>query len=132
AHRSAAMGETEEATLRIQNFNLNAATARFLDDQPRIGVERIVFSERAGIKALVYRVLPLDREHRHATEPKLLIERDCLRVVVHDREVHARGATRLVMLRQLANEHFADAGMARLRIDREAPERRSRLGIVEG
>src|SRR5690606_36832646 len=80
---------------------------------------------------LVDRVLSLDREDRDAAEAELFVKRDRLVVVVHYGEVEKGRAAGLEMLGDAPDQHLADAGMAHLRIDRQAPERRAVLGIVE-
>ena len=68
----------------------------------------------------------------HPLEAELLVERDRVLVVVHDRQVHEGRAPRLEQLRQLAHQRLAHAGLGRLRVDREAPERGALLGVVVG
>src|SRR5690606_40393478 len=54
----------------IGDLDMHATTARLVDDQPGIGVERVVLFERARVEAFVDRVLAFDREHGDAADRK--------------------------------------------------------------
>jgi hypothetical protein len=131
ADAAPAIGQAEEAALGIDDLDADAAAARLVDDDAGIGVERLG-RRGAGEQRLVDRVLALDREERHALEAQLLVERDRLFVVVHHRQVHGGRAAGLHVLGEPPHQGLADAGLARLGIDRQAPQRRPAFGIVEG
>ncbi len=128
--RAPAIGEAEEAALGVGHLDMDAAPQRLLDDDHRIRIEAAV-DLRRGEQRLVDGVLALDREDRHALEAELLVEGDRLLVVVHDREVDVGGAAGGKVLEHAAHERLADAGLTRLGIDRQAPQRRAPLGIPE-
>ena len=129
--RAAAIGEAEEAALRVGDLHLDAAPARLADDDLGVGVERLV-QLGPGEQLLVDGVLALHREERHALETEFFVQRDRLRVVVQDGEVEVGGAARGKIFDEAPHQGLAHAGLARLRIDGEAPQRRSALGVVEG
>ena len=125
------MGQAEEPAFRVGDLDMDPAPRRLVDDEPRIGIERIVGLMRNREKLLVDRVLPLDGEKRHAAKIQLLIEPDRHRIVVHDRQVDIGKAACLEMLGKLADQMFADARLARLRMHRETPQRSAAVRIVE-
>jgi hypothetical protein len=86
----------------------------------------------ADEQPLVDRVAAFDREHRQALEAEFLVKRDRSVIVVQDRQVHPVIAPCDIMFGQPADQRFADAGMRRLRIDRERPQRRALFRIVKG
>jgi hypothetical protein len=129
--RPAAEGEAEDRRLGVQHLDRDAAPARLVDDDHGIGVELLI-RRRAGEQALVDGVAGLQREDRHALEAELLVQRDGVRVVVHDGKVHEGPPAREEMLGERAHQGLADARAHRLRVDGEAPQRRAVLGIVEG
>ncbi len=126
-----AEAEGEVIGLLVDHLDRDPAPPRLVDDEGGIGVE---FRPRArtDVERLVDRVPGLDAEHRHALEAELLVKRDGLLVVVHHGEVHVGAAARQVVLGQMPHQRLADAGMRRLRVDREAPQARSVLRVVEG
>src|SRR5690606_30054047 len=79
----------------------------------------------------VDRVLALEREHRNATKAELFVKAYRLLVVVQDGKIEIGRTSGLQILGNAADQHLADAGMARMRIDRQAPQRRAALWIVE-
>lgn len=125
------MGQAEKPAFRIGDFDMDPAARRLIHDQPRIGIERIVGLMRHREKLLVDRILPLDGEKRHSPEIQLLIEPDRQRIVVHDRQVDIGKAACLEMFGKLADQMFADARLARLRMHRETPQRSAAVRIVK-
>ena len=128
--RSAAVGQAEEPAFGVCDLGEDATPARFVDDDPRIGVEPLVLHGPAE-QALIDRVLPLNGEHGDPFEAELFIQGDGLRVVVDHRQIHESPSAIAEMLRQTAHQGLTDPRLTGLRIDGQTPERRTALRIAE-
>ena len=129
-HRTPAEAQREVPSLRIDHLDPDAAPPGLVDDDHGVGVDRLV-GRRPDIELFVDRVLGFQGEHRHPLETQLLVKRYGVDVVVHHRQVHEAPPARLEMLRQRPHQVLADAGKRRLRIDRQTPQRRPVLRVLE-
>ena len=118
---ASAIGQPEECAFRIDDLDADAAAARFVDDDARIGVEIAVVEMRLGKQGLVDDVLVLDGKHRNAEEAELFVKRDGLFVVMNDRQVHIGAVPGLEIFRKMPYQRLADSGQGRLRVDRKTP-----------
>src|SRR6056297_1335171 len=121
----------EIASLRVDDLDVDAPAAGFLDDDPGIGIQPLV-GGGADEERLVDRVLALDGERGNAPEAELFVERDGLIVVMEYREIERRRTATLEVFGEPPDQRLADAGVARLRRHSQAPERRSVLGVIVG
>ncbi len=109
-----AVAEAEISILCIDDMNKYTPAARLIGDQSGIGVELAV-RQFTSIELLIDRVLVLDRKGRDLAKTQLLIKRDCLFIIVQNRQVHIGCAACLEMFGQMADQCFAETGMRRLR-----------------
>ena len=78
------MGKTEEPALGVDDLDVNAPATRFPHDDHRIGIEAVI-GLATSKQVLVYLVLALDREERHALEAELLVKLDRAFIVMKHR-----------------------------------------------
>ncbi len=125
------MGEAEKAAFRIGDIHMHAATQRFVHNETGVRIERIKGVDRLGEKFLIDRVFTFDRKKRDATKLQLLIEADCIVIIVQHRQIDMVKPSRLKMLGQFANQLLTNAGLACLRMHCQTPERTALIRIIE-
>ena len=110
---------------------MDAPAARLVDNDAGVGVQ-VVGIGRPDEERLVDRILALHAEEMDPAEAELVVKRDGLVVVVHDRQIHVGQSLGLEMLGQAADQGLADPRLRGLRIDGETPQGRAALRILEG
>ncbi len=128
--RAPAIGQPEDSGFGILDLDRDASAPRFFDNNAGIDID-LAKHWWAREQVFVHGVLAFHAEHRHADKPELLVKRDRLLVVVLDGQVHEGAATLLEEFGQRQHKRGADARRARLRIDRQRPQTRAIVGIVE-
>ncbi len=121
ADASAAVAEGEQPGFGVVHLHLDAATARFVDDDPRIRVQ-LFFRAGAEEQSLIDAVLAFDAEGLQLAKAQFGVELFRLAVVVQHRQIEVAQATAHEVFDQVPYQHFANPGPAAMRVDGQAPE----------
>ncbi len=130
-HPAPALGQREKPGFGVVDIDLDAAPARFVDDDASIGVE-FRLRRRAEEQRLVEAVLALDGEGRQVAEAELGVECLGLMIVVQHGQVEVGQPAAHVVFDQVAHQRFADARAGATGRYRQAPQAGAVLRVAEG